>query len=122
MARIAVAGFQHETNCFATPATDFAYFTSHRDRPPLVRGDDVLSWLGQTSFALSGFLRSMLPEHEIVPLLWTSGGAGGLVTAEAFERIAGEAGGASIRSNPRGRGLPRPSRRDGERGIRGLGR
>src|SRR5581483_2723392 len=28
--------------------------------------------------------------HEIVPLLWTSGGAGGLVTADAYARIAGE--------------------------------
>jgi microcystin degradation protein MlrC len=90
MPRIAVAGFQHETNSFVSPATDFAYFTAHRDRPPLVRGDDVLAWLRDTSFALSGFLKAIDPAHEIVPLLWTSGGAGGPVTAEAYERIAGE--------------------------------
>lgn len=90
MARIAVAGFQHETNCFVAPRTDFAYFTSHRDRPPLVRGPDVIAWLGETSFALSGFLRAMRGEHEIVPLIWTSGGAGGLVTSDAFERLACE--------------------------------
>ena len=90
MARIAVGGFHHETNCFVPEATDFAYFMSHRDRPPLVRGQDVLSWLGETSFALSGFLRDMRSQHDIVPLLWTSGGAGGLVTADAYERIAGE--------------------------------
>jgi microcystin degradation protein MlrC len=90
MARIAVGGFHHETNCFVTPETDFAYFTTHRDRPPLVRGPDVITWLGDTSFALSGFLARMAGQHEIVPLLWTSGGAGGLVTADAYERIAGE--------------------------------
>ena len=90
MARIAVGGFQHETNCFVTPKTDFSYFMSHRDRPPLVRGDDVIKWLGDTSFGLSGFLQDMAGQHDIVPLLWTSGGAGGLVTADAFERIAGE--------------------------------
>jgi len=90
MARIAVGGFHHETNCFVRDKTDFAYFTSHRDRPPLVRGKDVIAWLGDTSFALSGFLRDMGRAHEIVPLLWTSGGAGGLVTADAYERIAGE--------------------------------
>jgi microcystin degradation protein MlrC len=28
--------------------------------------------------------------HTIVPLLWTSGGAGGVVTQDAYERIAGE--------------------------------
>jgi len=90
MARIAVAGFHHETNSFVTPKTDFAYFMSHRDRPPLVRGGEVIRWLADTSFALSGFLKTMSSRHEIVPLLWTSGGAGGLVTANAFERIAGE--------------------------------
>src|SRR4051812_21854202 len=90
MARIAVGGFHHETNCFVPERTDFAYFMSHRDRPPLVRGKDVIEWLGDTSFALSGFLRAMGARHEIVPLLWTSGGAGGLVTADAYERIAGE--------------------------------
>src|SRR6266540_4001628 len=89
MPRVAVAGFHHETNCFVTPVTDFAYFASHRDRPPLVRGTDVLEWLGNTSFALSGFIKAM-HEHELVPLLWTSGGAGGLVTADAYERIASE--------------------------------
>ena len=59
MARIAVGGFHHETNCFVEPKTDFAYFAEHRDRPPLVRGPEVLEWLGNTSFALSGFLADM---------------------------------------------------------------
>ncbi len=90
MPRIAVGGFHHETNCFVEPKTDFAYFAAHRDRPPLVRGPAVLEWLGNTSFALSGFLGDMQARHQIVPLLWTSGGAGGLVTADAYERIAGE--------------------------------
>ncbi len=89
MARIAVAGFQHETNCFVDDRTDFAYFASHRDRPPLVRGSDVITWLSGSSFALPGFLDAMR-HHELVPLLWTSGSAGGLVTSEAFERISGE--------------------------------
>ena len=90
MARIAVGGFHHETNTFVQPPTDYAYFCSHRDRPPLVRRGDVLTWLGSTSFALSGFLKVMTDSHEIVPLLWTSGGAGGMVTRDAFERIAAE--------------------------------
>ena len=90
MARIAVGGFHHETNCFVPTRTDFAYFAAHRDRPPLVRGPDVLEWLGNTSFALSGFLQTMGRDHDYVPLVWTSGGAGGYVTRDAFERIAGE--------------------------------
>ena len=100
MARIAVGGFHHETNCFVPERTDFAYFASHRDRPPLVRGPDVLAWLSDTSFALSGFLRLMRDGHDIVPLLWTSGGAGGLVTRDAFERTAGEMLGLLSRAMP----------------------
>jgi microcystin degradation protein MlrC len=90
MARIAVGGFHHETNCFVEPKTDFAYFASHRDRPPLVRGAEVIRWLSETSFALSGFMAATRDAHDLVPLVWTSGGAGGLVTRDAFERIAGE--------------------------------
>jgi microcystin degradation protein MlrC len=90
MAHIAVGGFHHETNTFVNTPTDFAYFCSHRDRPPLVRRGEVLKWLSGISFALSGFLQIMTDDHEIVPLLWTSGGAGGMVTKDAFERIAAE--------------------------------
>ena len=90
MARIAVGGFHHETNCFVKPDTDYAYFNTHRDRPPLVRGADVFQWLRGSSFALGGFMQAMEAKHELVPLLWTSGGAGGLVTADAYERITGE--------------------------------
>jgi len=90
MARIAVGGFQHETNCFVPTRTDFAYFTVQRDRPPLVRGADVIKWLTNTSFALSGFLAEISREHECVPLVWANGSAGGMVTSDAFERIAAE--------------------------------
>jgi len=87
MARIAIGGFQHETNCFVASRTDFAYFADHRDRPPLVYGADVPKWLSGTTFAIAGFMDAM-KKHELVPLLWTSGGAGGMVTRDAFERIA----------------------------------
>jgi microcystin degradation protein MlrC len=89
MARIAIGGFQHETNCFVDSRTDFSYFASHRDRPPLVYGDDVLTWLTGNSFAIAGFIQDMQKSHQLVPLLWTSGGAGAMVTRDAFERIAG---------------------------------
>jgi microcystin degradation protein MlrC len=90
MARIAVGGFHHETNCFVPTRTDFEYFAAHRDRPPLVRGPDVVKWLTDTSFALSGFFSAMGEGQDYVPLVWTSGGAGGIVTRDAFERIAAE--------------------------------
>lgn len=90
MARIAVGGFQHETNCFAPAHTDFEAFASIGDRPALARGDAVLANLPGRAFAMSGFLADMAHEHQLAPLVWTSGGAGGYVTADAFERILGE--------------------------------
>lgn len=89
MARIAIGGFQHETNCFVDSQTDFAYFAAHRDRPPLVYGADVVKRLAGNTFAIAGFMQDMESRHDLVPLLWTSGGAGGMVTRDAFERIAG---------------------------------
>ena len=100
MARIAIGGFHHETNCFVLPQTDFAYFASHRDRPPLVYDDDVIQWLENSSFALTGFIREMRATHDLAPLVWTSGGAGGLVTRDAFERISGSLVGALSRAMP----------------------
>ena len=90
MARIAIGGFQHETNCFIDVHTDFACFTQVGDRPPLSRGEEILQNLPNKAFAMSGFLADMADRHELVPLVWTSGGAGGYVTRDAFERIAGE--------------------------------
>lgn len=90
--RIAVGGFHHETNCFMPGSTRYDYFASHRDRPPLVRGQDVLQWLAPStsSFALAGFLSELPLNATAVPLLWASGGAGAIVSAEAFERICAE--------------------------------
>jgi microcystin degradation protein MlrC len=100
MARIAIGGFQHETNCFVESRTDYAYFAAHRDRPPLVFGADVVKWLAGNSFAIAGFMQDMRSRHDLVPLLWTSGGAGGLVTRDAFERIAGSLVGCLSQAMP----------------------
>ena len=90
MARIAVGGFHHETNCFVPVHTDFAYFASIGDRPALSRGEEILRNLPGRAFAMSGFLADMAQKHELVPLVWASGGAGGYVTSDAYERIVGE--------------------------------
>ena len=90
MSRIAVGGFHHETNCFVPVHTDFNYFATVSDRPPLSRGDEVLRNLLNKAFGMSGFIADMAAKHELVPLVWASGGAGGYVTSDAFERIVGE--------------------------------
>ena len=100
MARIAVGGFHHETNCFVPGVTDYAYFAQHRDRPPLCRDEEIFEWLPNANFALSRFLELMQGKHEIVPTVWTSGGAGAIVSRDAFERIAGELVGTLSRIMP----------------------
>lgn len=90
MTRIAVGGLLHESNSFVPGRTDFAHFAAHRDQPPLVRGADVLAWLTDSSYALSGFISEIGADAALVPLLWTSGGAGPVVTSDAFDRIAAE--------------------------------
>lgn len=77
MSRIAIAGFQHETNSFADHRADYAYFCLHRDRPPLVRGDEVVSHLRGGSYGLSGFLDEADADWRLLPLVWASGGASG---------------------------------------------
>ena len=100
MARIAIGGFHHETNCFVPGVTDYAYFAQHRDRPPLCRDEEIFEWMPGANFALSRFLELMADKHELVPTVWTSGGAGAIVSRDAFERITGELVGTLSRKMP----------------------
>jgi len=90
MSRIAIGGFGHETNSFVSHRADYAYFSDHRDRPPLVRGDAIFDWLRDGIFPITAFMDAMRGAHDLIPLAWAHGGAGGPVTSDAFERIAGE--------------------------------
>ena len=39
MARIAIGGFLHETNCFVPGVTDYEQFARPADRPGILRGE-----------------------------------------------------------------------------------
>ena len=90
MARIAIAGFMHETNCFVPEATDFENFANPPDRPGILRGERILEEFAERGASTAGFLNGSDGNHEIAPLLWTSTTPGGYVTKGAYERIAGE--------------------------------
>lgn len=90
MSRIAIGGFGHETNSFVSHRADYAYFADHRDRPPLARGEAIFDWLRDGVFPITSFMQAMRDEHSLIPLVWAHGGAGGPVTDDAFERVAGE--------------------------------
>lgn len=90
MARIAHGGFMHETNCFVPMRTDYEFYAKGGASPPLARGTEIFDRLTGNSYGTSGFLDEMRDKHELVPLIWGAGGAGGYVTDDAFERIVGE--------------------------------
>jgi microcystin degradation protein MlrC len=86
--RIAVAGFQHETNTFAPFGATYADFERADGWPALTRGRDILDLFPPLNIGIGGFLSAMR-RHEIVPLAWCSAEPCAEVEDEAFDRIAG---------------------------------
>ncbi len=90
MARIAVGGFQHETNTFASTNATFADFEMHDAWPGLTRGPETVDAVAGLNLGLEGFIQAAKADgHDLVPLLWASAEPSSYVTEDAFERIAG---------------------------------
>jgi microcystin degradation protein MlrC len=91
MARIAVGGFQHETNTFAPLKATLADFEQADAWPGLTSGDALFDAVKGINLPAAGFIheaRSLA--HELVPLLWCSAQPSAQVTRDAFETIASE--------------------------------
>jgi microcystin degradation protein MlrC len=89
MARIAVAGFQHETNTFSPVKATFADFEAADAWPGLTQGEAIFDAVSGINLAVAGFIheaRSL--RHELVPLLWCQAQPSGHVTRDAFERVS----------------------------------
>lgn len=90
MARIAVAGFRHETNTFAPAKASMADFENGYSWPELTRGPAVADAVHGYNLALAGFIDAAeAAGHEIVPLLWASASPSSYVEERAYERIVG---------------------------------
>lgn len=88
MARIAVAGFLHETNTFAQRHTDFEAFLEADAWPGLLEGPAMLDGVAGANLAAAGFIQAAVEAgHQVLPLIWASANPSGLVTRAAFERI-----------------------------------
>ena len=85
--RIAIAGFQHETNTFAPVGTGFDAFLDGGGWPGLTLGEDVRRVFCGLNIPLSGFLDAAEAEADLVPILWTSAEPAAEVTPDAFEQI-----------------------------------
>jgi microcystin degradation protein MlrC len=86
--RIAVAGFQHETNTFAPILTPFETFRDGGAWPALCTGQAVIDTLSGLNLPMGGFIDEG-DDFDLVPILWTFAEPGGYVTDDAFDRIAG---------------------------------
>ncbi len=89
MARIAIGGFQHETNTFSPTPASFADFEAPDAWPGLTRGGAMLEAVAGINLPAAGFVQEARSlRHELVPLTWCSAQPSGRVTRDAFERIS----------------------------------
>jgi len=90
VARIAIGGFQHETNTFAPLKATYRDFEMADGWPGLTEGEAILNTFDGINLPIAGFLESArAAKHEIVPLLWCSASPSAQVERDAYERIAG---------------------------------
>ena len=88
MARIAIAGFQHETNSFAKGQAGMAEFEMADSWPGLLTGPKVLSETQGMNLPIAGFAEAARDAgHELQPILWCAAEPSGPVTDAAFSTI-----------------------------------
>ena len=91
MARIAVGGFQHETNTFAPTKADYAAFESGGGWPPLTFGDAIAPRLEGANIPAAGAIGALhAAGHATVGLAWGAASPSAQVTRDAYERISGD--------------------------------
>jgi len=89
MARIAIGGWQHETNTFATIKADYEAFERADEWPPMCQGADLFNQTGGVHLPITGAIEVLSDnDHELVPLLWCSATPCAQVTRDAFEKIS----------------------------------
>lgn len=90
MIRIAVAGFQHETNSFGADIADLAAFERHDAWPGLCAGKDLIAQTAGINLPVTGFIEAAgaEPDVAVAPILWCAAEPSAPVTDHAFETIA----------------------------------
>jgi microcystin degradation protein MlrC len=89
--RLAVGGFQHETNTFAPSKATFEDFVRPGAWPGLTRGAALFEAVAGMNIPIAGFMAAGGElGYELLPLSWAQTTPSAEVTEEAFERIAGQ--------------------------------
>jgi len=90
MARIAIGGFQHETNTFAPVKADLEEFEKVAGQPQAPRGDAIFDLMRGLNLPISGFIESARAAgHDLVPTQWAMATPSAHVTDRAFDTISG---------------------------------
>jgi microcystin degradation protein MlrC len=91
MARIAIGGFQHETNTFAPSRADYAAFEAGGGWPGVQYGEPIFSAVEGANIPAAGAIAALRAlGHTLVGTAWAAASPSAHVTSDAFERIAGE--------------------------------
>lgn len=89
--RIAVGGFQHETNTFAPSKAELKDFTTPGAWPGLTRGEELLPAIEGINIPIAGFCtKARELDFELVPLSWGQATPSAHVTEVAYEHIVGQ--------------------------------
>ncbi|HEV2652738.1 MAG TPA: M81 family metallopeptidase [Rhizomicrobium sp.] len=84
--RIAVAGFQHESNSFSPFGATWHDFEIADGWPQLTTGEALLDVFPPLNIPLGGFLS--VGDFEFVPIAWSSAEPSGPVSDDAFARMS----------------------------------
>lgn len=89
--RVAVGGFQHETNTFAPTKAQLIDFELPSAWPGLTRGDALFEAVAGVNIPIAGFIDTAKNAgFDIAPLSWSAASPSAQVTEEAFETIVGD--------------------------------
>ena len=90
MARIAIGGFQHETNTFAPSLATLREFELGGEWPELTTGAALPERVRGMNLPIAGFIEEAERSgHSLLPTTWSSASPSSYVTEHAYEHIAG---------------------------------
>lgn len=88
MSRIAIGGFQHETNTFAPVKADLAAFQYTAAFPRMPRGQRLIDEMEFLNVPIGGFIQAARAAgHQLHPSLWAMATPSAHVTDDAFNHI-----------------------------------
>ena len=91
MARIAIGGFQHETNTFAPTKADYSAFEAGGGWPGVQYGEPIFGAVEGANIPAAGAIQALRAlGHSLVGTAWGAASPSAHVTADAFERISRE--------------------------------